>query len=84
MQRSPFPETLSNSAHAPPTPPTLQIPKVRPSALHRLPKSARTVSRAYGGSRCAPCTRSRIMRAFIIEEAKIVRQVLQRKGVTQA
>ena len=57
-----------------------QIPKVRPTALHRLPKSARTVSRAYGGSRCAPCTRSRIMRAFIIEEAKIVRAVILAKG----
>lgn len=37
------------------------------------------MSRAYGGSRCAPCTRGRIMRAFIIEEQKIVKKVLLEK-----
>lgn len=41
--------------------------------------SARTVNRAYGGSRCAQCTRQRILRAFIIEEQKIVKKVLQEK-----
>lgn len=59
---------------------TVQIPKVRPTELARLAKSERTVSRAYGGSRCATCTRSRILRAFIIEEQKIVKKVLQEKA----
>lgn len=57
----------------------LQIPKIRPAALGRLAKSERTVSRAYGGSRCATCTRSRVLRAFIIEEQKIVKKVLLEK-----
>merc|ERR1712166_944490 len=37
---------------------------------------------AYGGSRCAKCVRARIVRAFLIEEQKIVKQVLkkQKKG----
>lgn len=63
----------------PPPPSLLQIPKVRPAELARLAKSERTVSRAYGGSRCAGCTRSRILRAFIIEEQKIVKKVLLEK-----
>ena len=34
----------------------------------------RTVSRAYGGSRCHACVKARIVRAFLIEEQKIVKQ----------
>lgn len=30
----------------------------------------KTVTRAYGGSRCAGCVRNRIVRAFLIEEQK--------------
>lgn len=55
------------------------LPRIRPSEYHRLPKCQRTVSRAYGGSLCAPCVRDRIVRAFIIEEQKIVKKVLQEK-----
>jgi len=39
-------------------------------------KRERTVSRAYGGSRCAKCVRQRIIRAFLIEEQKIVKQMM--------
>ena len=39
----------------------------------------KTVSRAYGGSRCANCVKQRIVRAFLIEEQKIVKKVLAEK-----
>jgi large subunit ribosomal protein L34e len=39
----------------------------------------KTVSRAYGGSRCHSCVRSRIVRAFLIEEQKISKKVLAEK-----
>ena len=46
-----------------------------------LKKRERTVSRAYGGSCCAPCVRQRIMRAFLLEEQKAVKKVLaERQG----
>ena len=37
------------------------------------------MTRAYGGSRCAGCVRQRIVRAFLIEEQKIVKNVLKNK-----
>ena len=52
---------------------------MRPHKYALIPKHERTVNRAYGGSRCAHCTRERIMRAFIIEEQKIVKKVLLEK-----
>ena len=39
-------------------------------------KRERTVSRAYVGSRCANCVRQRDVRAFLIEEQKIVKQMM--------
>jgi len=39
-------------------------------------KRERTVSRAYGGSRCATCVKSRIVRAFLVEEQKIVKGMM--------
>jgi len=56
------------------------LPALRPSALHRQTKTKLTVSRAYGGSRCAACVRSRIIRAFLIEEQKIVKKVLKQQS----
>jgi large subunit ribosomal protein L34e len=55
---------------------------MRPHLYKRLAKNKKNVSRAYGGSRCASCVRMRIVRAFLIEEQKIVKQVLkkQKKG----
>ena len=43
----------------------------------RISKPQKTVSRPYGGSRCASCVRTRIIRAFLIEEQKIVKKVLK-------
>mmetsp|Transcript_5187 Transcript_5187/g.3640 ORF Transcript_5187/g.3640 Transcript_5187/m.3640 type:complete len:119 (-) Transcript_5187:52-408(-) len=42
-------------------------------------KREKTVSRAYGGSRCSNCVRQRVVRAFLIEEQKIVKKVLAEK-----
>merc|ERR1712178_494133 len=49
----------------------------RPKKLSNLSKTKKTVSRAYGGSRCASCVRERIVRAFLIEEQKLVVRVLR-------
>lgn len=49
------------------------IPQVGPAVMRRLKKRQRTVARAYGGSRCFQCVRSRIVRAFLVEEQKIVK-----------
>jgi large subunit ribosomal protein L34e len=45
-----------------------------------LKKRERTVSRAYGGSCCAPCVKQRIMRAFLLEEQKAVKKVLAERA----
>eukprot|EP00928_Gymnodinium_smaydae_P035778 TRINITY_DN2511_c0_g1_i2.p1 TRINITY_DN2511_c0_g1~~TRINITY_DN2511_c0_g1_i2.p1 ORF type:complete len:129 (-),score=38.24 TRINITY_DN2511_c0_g1_i2:95-481(-) len=55
------------------------VPRLRPIEYRRLKKRERRVNRAYGGSRCAGCTRTRVMRAFLIEEQKCVKQVLAEK-----
>mmetsp|Transcript_48738 Transcript_48738/g.128846 ORF Transcript_48738/g.128846 Transcript_48738/m.128846 type:complete len:123 (-) Transcript_48738:69-437(-) len=55
------------------------VPCLRPTEYRRLKKRERRVNRAYGGSRCAFCTRTRVMRAFLIEEQKCVKQVLAEK-----
>ena len=51
-----------------------------PGVKHHTPGSGRrssnTVTRAYGGSRCHSCLKMRIMRAFFIEEQKIVKKVV--------
>lgn len=57
----------------------VQIPRARPFEYSRMARHERTVNRAYGGSRCAKCVRERILRAFIIEEQKIVKKVLAEK-----
>lgn len=50
---------------------------MRPRKLAQVSKTRKTVSRAYGGSRCAECVKDRIVRAFLIEEQKIVKKVLK-------
>lgn len=58
------------------------IPALRPRVYARLSKNKKSISRSYGGSRCANCVKNRIMRAFLIEEQKIVKKVL--KAQTQS
>merc|ERR1712126_718897 len=53
------------------------LKSVRPKVLATLSRTEKRVSRAYGGSRCAKCVRSRIIRAFLIEEQKLVVRVLR-------
>ncbi|KAI5279897.1 60S ribosomal protein L34, partial [Ascosphaera aggregata] len=53
------------------------IPALRPREYAQISRPQKTVSRAYGGSRCANCVKDRIVRAFLIEEQKIVKKVLK-------
>lgn len=59
------------------------IPVLRPREYANLPKGERTVTRAYGGSRCASCVKNRILRAFLVEEHKLVKKVLKSKKTTE-
>jgi len=60
------------------------IAALRPNALKNAHKRQRTVARAYGGSQCSKCVRQRIVRAFLIEEQKIVKEVLRTKKTATA
>ncbi|KAI8873071.1 60S ribosomal protein L34-B [Ramicandelaber brevisporus] len=53
------------------------IKAMRPKALAGVSKRQKTVSRIYGGSRCFQCVRNRIVRAFLVEEQKIVKKMLK-------
>ncbi|EEH48318.1 60S ribosomal protein L34-A [Paracoccidioides brasiliensis Pb18] len=53
------------------------IPALRPREYSQVSRPKKSVSRAYGGSRCAGCVKDRIVRAFLIEEQKIVKKVLK-------
>lgn len=57
----------------------LQIPHLRPAEYKRsrLPRNRRTVNRAYGGVLSGGAVRERIIRAFLVEEQKIVKKVLK-------
>jgi large subunit ribosomal protein L34e len=55
----------------------IQVPALRPREYATTSRPKKTVQRAYGGSRCANCVRDRIVRAFLIEEQKIVKKVLK-------
>ena len=51
------------------------IPHMRPADFKRIRKSQRTVARAFGGTNCHRCVRNRIVRAFLIEEVKLIKQM---------
>uniref|UniRef100_A0A6N2L6T5 60S ribosomal protein L34 n=1 Tax=Salix viminalis TaxID=40686 RepID=A0A6N2L6T5_SALVM len=57
----------------------LQIPHLRPAEYKRsrLSRNRRTVNRAYGGVLSGSAVRERIIRAFLVEEQKIVKKVLK-------
>lgn len=55
------------------------IKALRPVEYKRTSKCNRTVARAYGGSRCANCVKQRVLRAFLVEEQKIVKAMLAEK-----
>ena len=54
-----------------------QIPALRPREYAQISRPKKTVQRAYGGSRCSNCVKDRVVRAFLIEEQKIVKKVLK-------
>ena len=56
------------------------IKHVKSSKYHALKKRERTVSRAYGGAVCHSCVKTRIMRAFLLEEQKAVKKVLAERA----
>ncbi|KAH7284748.1 hypothetical protein KP509_34G068800 [Ceratopteris richardii] len=55
------------------------IPHLRPAEYKnsRLSKRQKTVNRAYGGTLSGEAVRERIIRAFLVEEQKIVKKVLK-------
>ncbi|KAI9728291.1 MAG: 60S ribosomal protein L34 [Cirrosporium novae-zelandiae] len=53
------------------------VPALRPREYATISRPKKTVQRAYGGSRCANCVKDRVVRAFLIEEQKIVKKVLK-------
>ncbi|KAF7456537.1 ribosomal protein RPL34 [Cryptosporidium felis] len=55
------------------------IPACAPYERKHLKKRERTVARAYGGTKCATCVRQRILRAFLLEEQKVVKSVIAEK-----
>ncbi|KAG6827949.1 60S ribosomal protein L34A [Tricholoma furcatifolium] len=60
------------------------IPALRPRKYATISKTQKTVRRAYGGSRCGDCVKSRILRAFLVEEAKIVKKVIKSQTAAAA
>ncbi|KAM7508016.1 hypothetical protein LguiA_018469 [Lonicera macranthoides] len=57
----------------------VEIPHLRPAEYKRsrLSRNRRTVNRAYGGVLSGSAVRERIIRAFLVEEQKIVKKVLK-------
>ena len=53
------------------------IPTMRPNTLRGVSKKNKTVHRAYGGHLAASVVKERIVRAFLVEEQKIVKKVLK-------
>lgn len=53
---------------------------MRPREYATVSKTHKTVSRAYGGVLCANAVKERIVRAFLIEEQKIVKKVVKEQA----
>ncbi|KAL3849600.1 hypothetical protein ACJIZ3_011482 [Penstemon smallii] len=68
-------ETTANS----PRPEAQTIPHLRPTEYKRsrLSRNRRTVNRPYGGVLSGGAVRERIIRAFLVEEQKIVKKVVK-------
>ena len=50
---------------------------MRPSRLTKIAKKKKSVNRIYGGALSHRVVKERIVRAFLIEEQKIVKKVLK-------
>jgi large subunit ribosomal protein L34e len=55
------------------------IKRMTPRQFSNSKKRQRTVSRVYGGAVCAGCVKTRIMRAFLLEEHKAVKKLMSDK-----
>ncbi|PRT56215.1 60S ribosomal protein L34-B [Wickerhamiella sorbophila] len=55
------------------------IVALRPREYATVSRARKTVQRPYGGSLCANCVKDRVVRAFLIEEQKIVKRVVKEK-----
>ncbi len=53
---------------------------MRPRQYANVSKTHKTVQRAYGGALSASAVKERIVRAFLIEEQKIVKRVLKEQA----
>ncbi|KAK0637224.1 ribosomal protein L34e-domain-containing protein [Bombardia bombarda] len=62
---------------------TAPSPCPPPREYAQISKPKKTVQRAYGGSRCGNCVRDRVVRAFLIEEQKIVKKVLKEQTAAE-
>ncbi|GIX64827.1 60S ribosomal protein L34 [Babesia caballi] len=62
----------------------LGIAALRPHLYRNLKKRERTVSRAYGGVRCHSCVKDRIIRAFLKEEQRSLKKVVEEREATKA
>eukprot|EP00127_Corallochytrium_limacisporum_P003057 Clim_evm13s145 gene=Clim_evmTU13s145 len=52
----------------------------RPKKLMAISKTKKTVTRAYGGNLCCTCLRDKVIRAFLVEEQKIVKRVMRQQA----
>lgn len=59
------------------------IQPTRPSERSRLCLRKKTVKRAYGGVLCHKCVKEKIVRAFLLEEQKIVVKVLKAQATSK-
>lgn len=59
------------------------IRPTRPCERSRLSKRQKTVARTYGGVLCHGCLRERIVRAFLIEEQKIVKALKSQREIVK-
>ena len=64
--------------------PDSTLPQRRPATLKRLSKKNKTVNRIYGGALSHAVVRERIVRAFLVEEQKIVKKVLKLQAAKAA
>ncbi|GBE62464.1 60S ribosomal protein L34 [Babesia ovata] len=60
------------------------IAALRPHLYRNLKKRERTVSRAYGGVRCHGCVKDRIIRAFLKEEQRALKKVIEAREASKA
>ena len=56
------------------------VAALRPRQYANVSKTRKTVSRAYGGCLSANSVKERIVRAFLIEEQKIVKKVVKEQA----